>query len=115
MPAAVTGGPVTLINTFTVPPEESGHFLRRWRDNARVMARKPGFIGARMHRSLHDDVELRFVNVAEWDSGKSLDAARANLEFRATLGRLLGDPALHVSASPVDYQVVIDVDPGDSL
>jgi quinol monooxygenase YgiN len=75
---ALVDEPVTLINAFTVPPEESERFLHRWTDNARIMAGQPGFIRARMHRSLVDDVELRFINVAEWDSGKALDAARAN-------------------------------------
>jgi heme-degrading monooxygenase HmoA len=107
--------PVTLINAFTVPPEESERFLQRWKDNARIMARQPGFIRARMHRSLSDDVELRFVNVAEWESGKALDQALANPEWRASVQRFLDDQDLHVTARPVVYQVAIDVHPGDPL
>lgn len=55
---------VTLINIFTVPVEESDRFLDRGHDNARVMARHPGFRGADMYRALDDGVEMRFVNVA---------------------------------------------------
>lgn len=94
-----------------VPPEESERFLRRWKDNARIMAGQPGFIGARMYRSLVDDVELRFINVAQWDSGKALDAARANPEWRTSMKRVLDDPDLHVTPRPVVYQVAIDVHP----
>jgi heme-degrading monooxygenase HmoA len=82
LPSAYVDEPVTLINAFTVPPEESERFLHRWKDNARIMAGQPGFIRARMYRSLVDDVELRFINVAEWGSGKALDAARADNSTR---------------------------------
>lgn len=101
--------PVTLINAFTVPPEESERFLYRWKDNARIMAGQPGFIRARMYRSLVD--ELRFINIAQWDSGKALDAARANPDWRASMMRVLNDPDLHVTPRPVVYQVAIDVHP----
>ncbi|MFZ0877414.1 MAG: hypothetical protein WAN20_23315 [Pseudonocardiaceae bacterium] len=66
-------------------------------------------------RSLVDDVELRFINVAQWDSGKALDAARADPEWRASMKRVLDDPDLHVTPRPVVYQVAIDVHPGDPL
>src|SRR5262249_15007301 len=108
-------GPVTLINAFTVPLEESERFLEWWKDGARAMAGQPGFIRARMHRSLVDDAELRFINVAEWASGKALARAQANPEWLATLQRLLDEPDLHIIARPVVYQVAIEVHPGDTL
>jgi heme-degrading monooxygenase HmoA len=112
---ALVSESVTLINAFTVPPEESERFLRRWTANAQIMASQPGFIRARMYRSLVDDVELRFINVGEWDSGKALDAARANPDWRASMQRVLDDPDLHITPRPVVYQVAIDVHPGDPL
>ncbi|MFF8379993.1 antibiotic biosynthesis monooxygenase family protein [Streptomyces sp. NPDC015661] len=112
---ALVDEPVTLINAFTVPVGESERFLHRWKDNARIMARQPGYIRARMYRSLVDDVELRFVNVAEWETGKALDAARANPEWRASMRRVLDDPDLHVTPRPAVYQVAFDVHPGDPL
>lgn len=111
---AHANAPTTLINTFTVPPEESDRFLHRWKDTARIMASQPGFIRARLHRSLTDDDQPRFVNVAEWDSGKALDEAAANPQFRASVQRLLDDPDLHATGHPVVYQVAIDVHPGDT-
>ncbi|WP_063782287.1 antibiotic biosynthesis monooxygenase family protein [Streptomyces vietnamensis] len=112
---ALIDEPVTLINAFTVPVDEAERFLHRWKDNARIMARQPGFLQARMYRSLVDDVELRFINVAEWESGKALDAARANPEFRASALRIVDDPDLHVTPRPVVYQVALEVQPGDLL
>ncbi len=105
--------PVTLINAFTVPPDEHERFLNRWNDNARVMASQPGLIQARMYRSLVD-AQLNFVNVAEWDSQEHLDRAQATPEFRASIQRLLDDPDLHVTPRPVVYQAAIDVRPAET-
>ena len=107
--------PVTLINAFTVPPDEHERFLHRWKDNARIMACQPGLVRDRMYRSLVDDAQLNFVNVAEWDSQEHLDRAQATPEFRASIQRLLHDPGLHVTPRPVVYQVALDVHPGDTL
>ena len=107
--------PVTLINAFTVPPHEAGRFLQRWKDNARIMAGQPGFIRARMYKSLVEDVELRFINVAEWSSGETLAKARANPEFLASVQRLMDDPELHVTPRPAIYQVAVEVRAGDML
>ena len=112
---ALANQPVTLINAFTVPLEESERFLHRWKDNARIMVDQPGFIRARMYRSLVDDAELSFINVAEWADKKALDEGRANPEFRASVQRVLDDPDLHVTPRPVVYQVAIDLHPGDQV
>ena len=113
---APVSGPVTLINEFTMPAGEADRFLRRWQDSARVMVRQPGLIRARMHRSLTgDDVQLRFVNVAEWESGSAFTRAQANPEFRASVQRMLDDPDLHVTARPGVFQVAVELHPGDSL
>jgi heme-degrading monooxygenase HmoA len=107
--------PVTLINAFTVPPHESDRFLRRWKENARIMAGQPGFIRARMYKSLVEDAELSFINMAEWSSGKALEKARANPEFLTSVRRLMEDPELHVTPRPAIYQVAVEVRPGDML
>ncbi|WP_131738756.1 antibiotic biosynthesis monooxygenase family protein [Actinomadura roseirufa] len=108
-------GPVTLINAFTVPPGESERFLTRWRDNVRAMSGQPGFIRAVMYRALDESVETAFVNVAEWESGKALDAAREDPGWRAAVHRILDDPELHIIARPIDYRVELDVRPGDEV
>jgi heme-degrading monooxygenase HmoA len=108
-------GAVTLSNAFSVPAEESDRFLERWKDTARVMSGQPGFVRARMHRSLHNDGEFRFVNVAEWASGDALARAQTNPEWRASVQRMLDAPDLHVTPRPAVYQVVVDLHPGDTL
>ena len=103
--------PVIVINGFTVPARESERFLERWSEGARVMARQPGMVRARMHRSLIDDAQPRFVNVAEWESRGALDAALAVPEFGGSTQRLLDDPGLHVTPHPLVYEVVLEVEP----
>ena len=107
--------PVTLINAFTVALHESDRFLRRWKDNARIMASQPGFIRAPMYKSLVEDAELRFINVAEWSSGETLAKARTNPGFLASVRRLMDDPELHVTPRPAIYQVAVEVRPGDTF
>jgi heme-degrading monooxygenase HmoA len=107
--------PVTLINAFSVPAEESERFLRRWKDNARIMAHRPGLIRARMYRSLVDDAELRFINGAGWASRELQDEATANPEWRASIRRMLDNPDLHVTARPMIYEVAVTLHSGEAL
>lgn len=110
--ATLISGPVTLINAFSVPLEESDPFLERWKDSARIMARQPGFIRARMLRSLATEAELRFVNVAEWDSGIALAHAQSRSEWQSAVQHMLDDPDLHITPRPDVYQIALDVHPG---
>lgn len=102
---------VILINAFTVPVEDSQRFLERWSDDARVMARQPGMVRARMHRALRAGAQPRFVNVAEWESRQALHNASATPEFRASTQRMRDDHGLHVSAHPVVYELAVEVGP----
>ncbi|MEV6771957.1 antibiotic biosynthesis monooxygenase family protein [Nocardia sp. NPDC051030] len=104
--------PITMINAFTVPLEESEEFLQLWKENAQIMAAQPGFVRARLHESLIDDAELRYVNVAAWESGVQLEEALARPEWQASAQKLL---TLNVKARPSIYQGIIDVTPGAQL
>jgi heme-degrading monooxygenase HmoA len=112
---AIVNEPVSMINAFTVPPAESDRFLQRWRVNARAMAKQQGFIRARMYRSLINESELRFINVAEWASGKDLAQARKNPEWRAAVERMLDDPDLHITPRPSVYELAVEVRPRGTL
>ncbi|HYQ67606.1 antibiotic biosynthesis monooxygenase family protein [Actinophytocola sp.] len=43
--------PVTLINSFTVPPDKEEEFLEVWRGTIDHFTTAPGFIHARLHRN----------------------------------------------------------------
>src|SRR4051812_43984613 len=46
------GGPVILINTFVVPPEDADKLVEAWTNDAAVMKRQPGFISTQLHRGI---------------------------------------------------------------
>ena len=50
-----------------------------------------------MLRSLVDDAEMRYINVAEWTSGADLERGYANPEWQASVQPLLKDPDLHTA------------------
>lgn len=92
MDAAVTladqlgddGGPVMLVNTFTVPAEEAGQLLAAWASDAAVMKGQPGFISTQLHRGIAGSGI--FLKYAVWESTAHFRSAFANPKFRARLG-----------------------------
>ena len=74
-------GPVVLINTFTVPPEDADRLLQVWTEDAAFMKQQPGFISTQLHRGIAGSTT--FVNVAVWESAAALRAAFTSPEFRA--------------------------------
>lgn len=79
------GGPVVLINVFTVAPEDAERFLKAWADDAGFMKRRPGFISTQLHRGTTGS--STFVNVAEWESARALGKAFRSPEFQARIAR----------------------------
>ena len=77
------GGPVVLVNVFTVEPEEAERFLAVWTDDAAVMKRQPGFVSAQLHRGIAGS--STFLNYAVWESVEHFRQAFANPEFQANL------------------------------
>lgn len=77
-------GPVVLINTFTVAPEDVECLLAVWTEDAAFMKRQPGFISTQLHRGIAGSAVL--VNVAIWESAEALRAAFFSPEFQAHVG-----------------------------
>jgi heme-degrading monooxygenase HmoA len=80
-----TGGPVILINKFTVKPDEAEQLVSAWADDAAWMKRQPGFISTQLHRGIAGSGV--FLNYAVWESTAHFRAAFANPEFQAQLSR----------------------------
>ena len=78
------GGPVVLINTFTVPVEDADQLLAAWAGDAALMKRQPGFISTQLHRGIAGSGT--FLNYAVWESTADFRSAFTNPEFRARLG-----------------------------
>lgn len=72
---------VTLINVFTVTPEDQGRLIEALRDlTERTMRGVPGFVSANLHRSLDG---TRVVNYGQWRSRAAFDAMAADPDARA--------------------------------
>jgi heme-degrading monooxygenase HmoA len=76
-------GPVILINTFTVMPEEADQLLKAWAADAAFMKQQPGFISAQLHRGIAGSSV--FVNYAVWESTELFKRAFSNPEFQSKL------------------------------
>lgn len=77
------GGPVVLVNVFTVEPEEAERFLAVWMEDAAVMKRQPGFVSAQIHRGIAGS--STFLNHAVWESVEHFRHAFGSPEFQANL------------------------------
>jgi heme-degrading monooxygenase HmoA len=72
------GGVATLINVFTVAPEDQQHLLDLLVEATEsVMKGLPGFVSANLHKSLDG---TRVVNYAQWRSREDFEAMLSNPE-----------------------------------
>ncbi len=78
------GGPVVLINTFTVAPGDADALQAAWAEDAALMKAQPGFISTQLHRGIAGSGV--FLNYAVWQSTAHFRTAFANPEFRSKLG-----------------------------
>ena len=78
------GGPVILINVFTVDPKEADLLVAAWADDAAYMKWQPGFISTQLHRGIAG--RGAFLNYAVWESVEHFRRAFENPEFRSKLG-----------------------------
>ena len=88
--------PVTLINEFEVPSGTENDFIEWWRKSSEALKTEPGFIEAKLHRSLKTDARFQFVNVARWETAEALDLARTkHSDLLHSLSSGKGHPALY--------------------
>lgn len=79
-----TAGPLVLINTFTVEPQNAEPLLEALdRASEAVMRHQPGFLSASFHVSLD---RTRVANDAEWRTKADFEAMLQNAEARAHMG-----------------------------
>ena len=75
---------VTLINVFTVAPEDQQRLVEVLVDATRaVMRKQPGFVSANIHRSVDG---TRVTNYAQWRSREAFEAMLQNQEAAEHMG-----------------------------
>jgi quinol monooxygenase YgiN len=88
-------GPVVLMSTFLVPPDQVDSFLEGFKKQFAIMRKQPGLISAQLHRGIAGS--SLFMNYIVWES---IDAFRHGYElpeFQAQLKQY--PPGTVVSAS----------------
>lgn len=92
---------IILITTFIVPTMLEEPFLAWWRMVKPFFSMQPGFVSAKLHRSLDQKEQYRFINIAEW---------HGDAETRETLSHLWSSapqPALPgFEWRPAFYEVI---------
>lgn len=68
--------PVLLINVFEVPAGTEPHFVEWWEKSSTCLAKEPGFVDAKLHRSVQPGTPFQFINIAHWETAEALDRAR---------------------------------------
>ena len=89
---------VVLINTFVVPIAMEEPFLNWWRLLKPTFAAHPGFVSAKLHRSLDQNERYRFINIAEWESTEAYRRALTSLWSsvpKPTIAGMEWHPALY--------------------
>ncbi|HEY2749815.1 antibiotic biosynthesis monooxygenase family protein [Phenylobacterium sp.] len=67
---------LTLVNLFSVPPEEADAFVERFKATAEKLQAIAGFEGTELHRNTGvGDPTYPFVNIATWASADAWRAA----------------------------------------
>jgi heme-degrading monooxygenase HmoA len=105
-PATHAQRPVTLINSFVVPPGRDDAFEALWTEASTYFRAQPGFVSLRFHRAVTPDAEYRYVNVASWETLGDFQAAHGTDEFRRVVGAAAWE---EFPSSPALYEVVVAV------
>jgi heme-degrading monooxygenase HmoA len=78
-------GPVILINTFQVAPEDVDALVEAWAADAAYLKQQPGFISAQLHRGIAGSSV--FLNHAVWESVQAFRDAFGDPQFQAMFAR----------------------------
>jgi heme-degrading monooxygenase HmoA len=77
-----TGGPVVLLNVFTLEPQDAEAFLQAWSAGSAFFKKQPGYISTQLHQGVGGST--MYVNYAVWESAAAFAAAFHNPEFKET-------------------------------
>lgn len=79
------GGPIVLINRFSVNPENADQFIEAWAADAAAFKQQPGFISTQLHRGIAGSGI--FVNYAVWESTAAFKKAITNIDVQTILSK----------------------------
>ena len=88
------GGPIVLINVFTIDPADEAALIEAWSHDADFMKTQPGYISTQLHKGIGGSGT--YINYAIWESVEAFRNAFTNPEFH----RRIGDYPESAVASP---------------
>ena len=77
-----SGGPVILINVFTLEADDAEAFLKAWANESSFFSTQPGYISTQLHQGVGG--KTMYVNYAVWESAAAFAAAYHNPKFKET-------------------------------
>lgn len=92
---AHNAGPVVLMSTFLVPPDQIDSFLDGFKKQFAIMRKQPGLISAQLHRGIAGS--CLFMNYIVWETVEAFRHGYELPEFQAQLKQY--PPGTVVSAS----------------
>ena len=96
------GGPVVLIITFTVNPEEEDQFVKTWASAAEISKKTSGVISAQLYRGIAGS--RIFMSYHVFESTEAIRQQYKNPEFPSKLSEY---PASTVTSSHVFKKVAV--------
>ncbi len=100
---------VILINAFEVPVAHVDEFIEGWRERARLLMVKPGFIDSRLYRAISATSRFQLVNVAHWASRAAWEVATSDPAFKERINAAAAVPKMIRSAHPALYEVAAEL------
>jgi quinol monooxygenase YgiN len=79
------GGPIILINRFSVNPQDADQFIKAWAADAAIFKQQPGFISTQLHKGIAGSGI--FVNYAVWESTAAFKKATSNIDVQNILSK----------------------------
>jgi heme-degrading monooxygenase HmoA len=72
----MSGGPIVLINVFTIDPGDEEALINAWSHDADFMKTQPGYISTQLHRGIGGSTT--YINYAIWESVEAFRNAFTN-------------------------------------
>jgi quinol monooxygenase YgiN len=79
------GGPIILMNRFSVSPDDADQFIKAWTADAASFKQQPGLISTQLHRGIAGSGI--FVNYAVWESIAAFRKATSNIDVQTLLSK----------------------------
>ncbi len=73
---------VTVINPVVVPQGKEKEALDIWEKYSEYFGKQPGFISAKLHRSVNPKAKFHLISVAKWKSSKDFLRALNNEDIK---------------------------------